>query len=76
MVRDVEIPNSSSKPPIVSLTLLNSRLQGCKQINFSLEEADFALLGPLNGGNTPMTPLHTLSNRLTQLGISPYASAT
>ena len=30
LVRDVDIPNSSSKPPLISLTLLNSRLQGSK----------------------------------------------
>ena len=58
MVRDVEIRKSSSAT--ISLTLLNSRLQGSKQINLSLEEAEFALLGPINGGNAPLPPLNTL----------------
>ena len=73
MVRDVETKRSSSSP-VISLTLLNSRLQGSKQINLALEESEFALLGPINGGNTPLRPLNTLQNRLAQLGISPYAT--
>lgn len=77
MVRDVELKHSRESGPsaTISLTLLNSRLQGSKQINLSLQEMDFALLGPLNQGNTSVTPLNTLQNRLGQLGISPYSSS-
>ena len=53
MVRDVDSGRSRALPQI-SLTLLNSRLQGSKQINLNLEETSFALLGPLNSGNDPI----------------------
>ena len=73
MVRDVEL-RGSSQLPIISMTLLNSRLQGSKQIDLSLSEADFTLLGPINSGNKPIAPLSTLQNQFSQLGLSPYAS--
>lgn len=66
MVRDVESSRSSSRSalPTISLTLLNSRLQGSKQISLSLEETEFSLLGPLNSGNTPIQPLNMIQNEL------------
>jgi len=57
MVRDVETTHSKGKSgslPEISLTLLNSRLTGSKQINLALSEEEFALLGPLNAGNKPL----------------------
>lgn len=58
MVRDVSTDKNNQ--PYISLTLLNSRLQGSKQIDLSLEESEFSLLGPLNGGNNQIAPFNTV----------------
>jgi hypothetical protein len=58
------------QPVHITLTLLNSRLQGCKQTSLDGSKS-FSLLG-LKKGNK-LIELDTAINRMDQLGISSYA---
>ena len=70
MVRDVRFDKITGKP-YISLSLLNSKLQGSRQTGMTNEQ-EFHLLGETE--QKPIKPLGTIENRLFALGVSPYAN--
>ena len=70
MVRDVRFDKITGKP-YISLSLLNSKLQGSRQKGMTNEQ-EFHLLGETE--QKPIKPLGAIENRLFSLGVSPYAN--
>lgn len=70
LVRDVGFDKKDGTP-LVSLTLLNSRLQSSKQTGLT-NELEFHLLGGID--TKPTKPLGSIENRLATLGVCPYAN--